>query len=192
MQDHQFRPYGNARNARGLLAIWFACSGLLATPCWSDSTPAAGQLALAAAPATASQPAPDFALRALRGPNVRLSELRGDVVVLSFWSSRCNICRQQLSALDRAYGTFRPAGFTVLGVSIDDDPVAAREFASSQGLSYPMLIDTAKTVARAYRVDDLPMMVAIDRFGAVRFVLHARRSDQARDYMSELRKLIDE
>ncbi len=69
-------------------------------------------LALAAvtfcAPAMADTPyplkaheAPDFALHAIAGGNVRLSEHRGDVVILSFWGSRCTPCREQLAALNR-------------------------------------------------------------------------------------------
>ncbi len=116
-------------------------------------------------------PAPDFALRSAAGPNIRLSEQRGDVVVLSFWSSRCNVCRAQLAELDRLYATYRPAGFVVFGVNVDDDVGAAREFASGQKLQFPMLLDPAKTVARAYRVDAMPMLVAIDRFGKVRYLI---------------------
>jgi peroxiredoxin len=191
---------GAAVGALLVVAGWFGAAPGHAQGAASTTAPpaalpsgAASSGASAKAPAV---PAPDFALRAAAGPNVRLSEFRGDVVVLTFWSSRCNVCREQLSALDRAYGTFRPAGFTVLGVSVDDDVAAARNFALAQRVTFPMrhplLLDSSKDVARAFRVDALPMMVAIDRFGMVRFVLHARRSDQARDYVSEIRKLIDE
>ena len=144
-----------------LMAVWSrraVAPGLLvlAAACASFATAADSMLGLAA---------PDFALRSAGGPNVRLSEQRGDVVVLSFWSSRCNVCRAQLAELDRLYATYRPAGFVVFGVNVDDDVAAAREFASGQKLQFPMLLDPAKTVARAYRVDAMPMLVAIDRFG---------------------------
>jgi peroxiredoxin len=136
--------------------------------------------------------APDFALRSIGGPNVRLSEQRGDVVVLSFWSSRCNTCRAQLAELDRLYATYRPAGFVVFGVNVDDDPRGALEFARAQHLQYPMLLDPAKSVARAYRVDALPMLVAIDRFGNVRVISREEKGASANGYFSALRKLIDE
>ena len=47
------------------------------------------------------QPAPDLVARDLKGENVRLSEHRGEIVVVSFWSGACNTCRAQLEALDR-------------------------------------------------------------------------------------------
>ena len=79
-------------------------------------------LTLAAAAALASEPpyaligqaAPDFALHTAAGDNVRLSEHRGEVVVLSFWSSRCTSCRTQLVALNRSLATYRSAGLEVL------------------------------------------------------------------------------
>jgi peroxiredoxin len=138
------------------------------------------------------KPAPDFALRSTGGPNLRLSEQRGDVVVLSFWSSRCNTCRTQLAELDRLYGTYRPAGFVVFGINVDDDAGAALEFVRSQGASFPMLVDPGKSVARAYDIDAMPMLVAIDRFGKVRFVRRDDRRSSSVDYTSALRRLIDE
>lgn len=150
---------------------------------------AGGSMAAAGTPGT---PAPDFVLRSAAGPNLRLSESRGDVVVLSFWSSRCNVCRAQLAELDRLYATYRPAGFVVFGVNVDDDAAAAREFAAAQKLQFPMLFDPAKSVARAYRVDALPMLVAIDRFGSVRHVSRSDKSTAVTDYIPVLRTLIDE
>lgn len=149
-------------------------------------------LAHAARPIAPGDAAPDFALRSLAGPNFRLSEQRGDVVVISFWSSRCNTCRDQLAELDRLYGTYRPAGFVVFAVNVDDDAGKAREFAQAQRVQFPMLFDPAKAVARAYRVDALPMLVAVDRFGAVRFIHRSDKAAAAGEYITALRKLIDE
>jgi peroxiredoxin len=136
--------------------------------------------------------APDFALRSAGGANLRLSEHRGDVVVLSFWSSRCNTCRAQLAELDRLYATYRPAGFVVLGINVDDDPRAAAEFARAQAASFPMLFDPVKTTARRYDIDNLPMLVAIDRFGVVRWVRRDDRRSGVAEYTAALRRLIDE
>ena len=83
-------------------------------------------LATTAAVATAGligQKAPDFALPAAVGSNVRLSEYRGQAVIISFWSSRCSVCARQLALLDRLYATYRSSGLVVLAVSVDDDPL---------------------------------------------------------------------
>ncbi len=60
--------------------------------------------------------APDFALHALVGSNVRLSEHLGDVVVVSFWGSRCGPCGMQLDALNRSLATYQSAGLRVFAV----------------------------------------------------------------------------
>src|SRR6201998_872363 len=95
------------------------------------------------------QAAPDFALHAAVGGNARLSEHRGDVVVLSFWSSRCTPCRTQLAALNRSLATYRSAGLTMFGIGVDDDPVQARDFARSAQVSFALLLDPAKGGGRS-------------------------------------------
>jgi peroxiredoxin len=136
--------------------------------------------------------APDFALRAMVGENVRLSEARGQVVVLSFYGSRCNPCRAQLAELDAVHRTYGPAGLTVYGISIDDDPQEAREFSTSVGVGFPMLADPQKTVGREYAVDRLPTIVIVDRAGRVRYVHRDPKSRSEPVYVRELRRLLDE
>ena len=138
------------------------------------------------------QPAPDFALRAVSGVNARVSEHRGEVVVLSFWGSRCTPCRTQLSSLNRSFVTYQSAGLAMFGVGVDDDPKRALEFAHSAGVGFPMLLDPEKGVARNYEVDNLPMTVLIDRAGNVRYVLRDYSPDNETVYLQELRALLNE
>ncbi|HEY1875522.1 MAG TPA: TlpA disulfide reductase family protein [Steroidobacteraceae bacterium] len=157
-------------------------------------------LTLAAALAYATEPpyallgqaAPDFALHAVAGENVRLSEHRGEVVVLSFWSSRCTSCRTQLAALNRSLATYASAGLSVYGVGVDDDPVQAQEFARSAGVGFALLLDPAKTVSRSYQVDNLPMTVLIDRNGTVRYVVRDYGAASSTVYLQQLRTLLNE
>ena len=164
---------------------------VLATLALLGLATSADGLSAAEGPA-AGTPAPDFALRSAAGPNVRLSEHRGDVVVLSFWSSRCNTCRLQLAELDRLYATYRPAGFVVFGINVDDDAARGVEFIRAQGASFPMLLDPDKNTARIFDIDNLPMLVAIDRFGVVRLVRRDDRRSGVAEYTAALRRLIDE
>jgi len=153
----------------------------------------AGAIASAAAAyVLLGRPAPDFALKAAAGANVRLSELRGEVVVLSFWGSRCAPCGAQLEALDRSLETYRSVGLHVLGVGVDDDAHAAMEFATARHVSFPMLLDPAKDVSRAYDVDNLPMTVLIDRSGTVRYVHRDPGAKSDARYLNELRELLNE
>jgi peroxiredoxin len=136
--------------------------------------------------------APDFALHATAGDNVRLSEHRGDVVVLSFWGSRCGQCRMQLAALNRSFKTYHSAGLQVFGVNVDDDQGGALGFARTEALGFPLLLDPGKAVARAYLVDNLPMTVLIDRGGLVRQVHRDFSSKFEPDYLQQLRVLLNE
>jgi peroxiredoxin len=157
-------------------------------------------LTLAAATVFASEPpyallgrvAPDFALHASAGDNVRLSEHRGEVVVLNFWSSRCTSCRTQLAALNRSFATYRSAGLSVYGVGVDDDPVQAQDFARTAGVDFTLLLDPAKAVSRTYQVDNLPMTVLIDRNGTVRYVLRDYSKASSTLYLQQLRTLLNE
>jgi peroxiredoxin len=139
----------------------------------------------------ADRDAPDFVLPAANGSNVRLSEHRGDVVLLLFWSSHCSTCAAQLSALDALDGTYQSAGLTTLAVSVDDEPARALAYAQEHRTHFPLLLDRSKQVGRAFGVVQLPTLVLIDRSGTVRYV----NSDPSRDKGSlvrEVRTLLDD
>jgi len=139
-----------------------------------------------------ASPAPDFALRGFAGDNIRLSEHRGEVIVLSFWSASCVVCKAQLAALNRSYGTYHSAGLQVYGISIDDDQSRARDYAGAHALAFEMLADPGKSVGRLYQVDSLPMVVLIDRSGMIRNVYHDFGSRNEALYLQQLRALLNE
>ncbi len=136
--------------------------------------------------------APDFALRATGGGNHRLSEHRGEVVALVFWASWCGGCRPELARFERLRRTYAEAGLVVYGVNLDKDPAQAREHAAAAGIAYPVLFDADKEVSKAYRADELPLVVLIDRHGVVRSRHDALDVREERALMVTLRDLIDE
>jgi peroxiredoxin len=138
------------------------------------------------------QTAPDLVARGLSGENVRLSEHRGEVVVVSFWSGACNTCRAQLMALDRIARTYGSAGLTVIGVNLDDNTQRAEKFARAQDVQFQLLVATAKSTGRDFRVDRLPMIVVVDREGVLRVAHREFKSSDEASYVRELRKLLDE
>jgi peroxiredoxin len=140
------------------------------------------------------QPAPDFALRSLSGENIRLSEHLGEVVVINFWATWCGPCRQEMPALDELYAKYRLAGLTLLGVNIDDSNASARAAEMAQGLkvSYPVLFDDRKEVARAFDVSAMPLTVMIDREGVVRQVYEGFKPGQQKRYAEQLRELLNQ
>ena len=169
-----------------------ACTGVTVLLGALGLTLAAAGLAAEPPYALVGRAAPDFALHAAAGDNVRLSEHRGDVVVLSFWSSRCTSCRTQLAALNRSFATYRSAGLSIYGVGVDDDPVQSRDFARSARVDFALLLDPAKEVSRSYQVDNLPMTVLIDRNGTIRYVLRDYSDASSTLYLQQLRMLLNE
>jgi len=135
--------------------------------------------------------APDFALPAATGGNVRLSEHRGEVVVLAFWSSACGTCLSELAALDQLQQTYRPAGLVTLAVSVEDDVMRSARFAADHPARFPLLLDRKKTVSRAYGIERLPTTVLIDRRGRVQAVLKDFRSTDD-SYVAQVRALLDD
>ena len=154
---------------------------------------AAGAAAFAAAAyGLLGREAPDFGLHAVAGSNVRLSEYRGEVVVLSFWGSRCAPCRTQLAALDKSLRTYQSAGLRVFGINVDDDQARALEFAKSQSVGFPLLLDPEKSVSRRYGIDNLPMTLLVDRSGIVRYAHRDYSGKEDTLYLNELRALLNE
>ena len=147
--------------------------------------------AVTAAAGLIGQRAPDFTLPAVGGTNVRLSEYRGQAVIISFWSSRCSVCARQLALLDRLYSTYRSSGLIVLAVSVDDEPLQAEQYAHAHPAGFALLLDTAKAVSRAYAIDRLPSTVLIDRSGIVRYWHGDERADDD-SYVTQIRALLDD
>jgi peroxiredoxin len=147
-------------------------------------------LVAAGVPVTAGQPAPDFALKSSAGANQRLSEWRGEVVVLSFWADWCGRCSDQLEQLARLQARYAARGVRVVGVNIDRDAAPGR--AAAERLKLLTLHDADQSVARQYDLSDLPLTVVVDAHGTVRHVHQKYRGGDAALYEEELVALLQE
>jgi peroxiredoxin len=133
-----------------------ALAGALIYPIVSHGAPATGTAA------------PDFVLKAVDGHNLRLSEYRGDTVILSFWASWCGPCRETLSELNTMASAPRTDAPVLLGINLDGDAARAAAVAESLHLKFPTLVDTKQSVSRLYDVEKLPLTLLVDRDGQVR------------------------
>jgi peroxiredoxin len=165
--------------ARHLTIVLALTSGLCA---WE------GALALPAPGAAA----PDFAAKSSSGRNVRLSELRGQVVLVNFWASWCSPCRQELPLLGKLYAQYRSAGFALLVVNVDDNRKDAEAMLKRLDLRFPTLFDASKSVAKLYGVDMMPATLVIDRDGRVRYVHRGYYEGYERKYEQQVRDLLKE
>ena len=138
------------------------------------------------------QQAPDFALKSSTGENLRLSEYRGDVVMINFWATWCGPCRQEMPLLDELYTRYQRVGFNLLGVNIDDDSRKAMRMVSELGVNFPVLFDARKEVSELYKVDAMPVTVLVDREGTVRHVHHGYKPGYEIKYLDQIRSLLRE
>ena len=138
------------------------------------------------------QKAPDFALKSSTGENLRLSEYRGDVVMINFWATWCGPCRQEMPLLDELYNRYQRVGFNLLGVNIDDDSRRAMQMAEELGIDFPVLFDASKEVSRLYEVEAMPVTVLVDREGTVRYVHHGYKPGYEDKYLDQIRSLLRE
>jgi peroxiredoxin len=148
--------------------------------------------AASAATVQVSSPAPDFTLRSVDGPNLRLNEQRGRVVMVNFWATWCGPCRQEMPHLNKLHDKYRDAGFVLLGVNIDDNARAATDLAAKLGLRFPVLLDTDKSVSRLYDLGSMPATVLIDREGRVRYLHRGYREGYELSYDQQVRALLKE
>ncbi|MBX2810026.1 MAG: TlpA family protein disulfide reductase [Cellvibrionaceae bacterium] len=146
---------------------------------------------------------PDFTLPSLQGNNLRLQELRGQVVMLNFWATWCGPCRQEMPVLENLYQKYKRAGFTVLAVNIENSQDARKRseieaFVSSKALSYPILYDKQKQLVDIIEKQFLgknmgmPTTVFIDRGGNARFLHEAYKPGDEKKYRNMIKTLIRE
>ncbi|GLI39801.1 TlpA family protein disulfide reductase [Geobacter hydrogenophilus] len=121
-----------------------------------------------AKPPVEGNPAPDFTLNTLNGEVVKLSDLKGQVVIVNFWATWCPPCREEIPSMMRLNAAMAGKPFRMLCVSIDDGgKVAVEEFFRKTGFSLPALMDTDKRAGKLYGITGVPETFVIDRHGVI-------------------------
>lgn len=151
-----------------------------------------GLLPLSASASSISGKAPDFTLHSRSGHNLRLSDYRGQVVLLNFWASWCGPCRQEMPLLQVLYKRYNKLGFTILGVNVDTDSSKANHYLRDIKVSFPILYDTKNAVVKKFNVNAMPTTVIIDKNGNMRFMHQGYKPGYENEYRKEVIQLIKE
>lgn len=147
----------------------------------------------AMAAANDSGPAPAFTLTMLTtGQQAALSQYKGQVVMVNFWATWCGPCQQEMPLLDAMYKRYKGGGFTLIGVNVDKEAPAVKALLDRKPVSFPVLLDPANQVSKAYHVDEMPSSVIIDRKGEIRYVHRGYRPGDENEYQDRIRQLIRE
>ena len=115
--------------------------------------------------------APDFTVLSPDGAPLQLSDFLGQVVIVNFWATWCEPCRQEMPLLQRTYDAHDQEGLAVLGVSVGDSSNAVQAYVQALGVSFPIGLDSDRQVSRRYRVFGLPTSVFIDREGLIQAIV---------------------
>jgi len=121
--------------------------------------------------------APAFTLNDLTGQPVSLSDYKGKVVLVNFWGTWCDPCKEETPALERAYQQLKDEGLVIVGVDLLNSERSmnrgldeVKAFAALYGVSYPMVLDESGSVAQAYAIAPIPTSYFIDQQGKVRYI----------------------
>jgi cytochrome c biogenesis protein CcmG, thiol:disulfide interchange protein DsbE len=184
----------DARSARArsvrrslLLGLVGVCSML------GGCAPAAG--AAGASPTGAAHPligapAPAFELRDVTGGGDQsLDAYAGKVVIVDFWATWCQPCKQSFPAYQKLV-TELGGDLVVVGISQDDDAKAIPAFLAETGAHFPIVWDDGKVVAKAYSPPTMPTAFVLDRSGIVRFVHAGYRAGDEATLEDEARSLL--
>jgi cytochrome c biogenesis protein CcmG, thiol:disulfide interchange protein DsbE len=119
-------------------------------------------------PSLRGRPEKDFPFT-LEGKTTRLSDLRGKVVLLNFWASWCQPCRDESPALNQLQQRIAPLGGVVLGVNagVDDDQAAYEDFLKTYSIDFPTYLDPSKQIALSYGTTMFPETYVINRKGRI-------------------------
>ena len=136
--------------------------------------------------------APDFTLKSRSGENIKLSELRGEVVMINFWASWCAPCRQEMPLLEDIYKKFGDLGFTLLAVNVEEDSSKADNLLRDVPVTFPVLYDNTNKVTKLYKVVAMPSTVLVDRNGNLRYLHRGYLPGYEEEYKKQVSELIRE
>jgi thiol-disulfide isomerase/thioredoxin len=114
---------------------------------------------------------PELHLRQLDGTDWRLSEQRGQVMLLNFWASWCEPCRTEMPAFENLSKRYESQGLQVMAINYRETGAAVQRFIDSTNLHLPVLRDAGGAAAQSLGVHTFPTTIALDRQGRARFVV---------------------
>ena len=118
---------------------------------------------------TAHPFAPEFSLPQLSGETLKLSDYRGKIVLLDFWATWCDPCRDEIPQFVALQNKLGNRGFQIIGISMDDSPEPVRDFYQQFKMNYPVVMGNAQIGELYGGILGLPITFVIGREGRIYF-----------------------
>lgn len=123
----------------------------------------------------------DFQITTLDGRELRLSDLRGSIVMVDFWSSWCPPCRTEASVLAEAYDRWSELGVEFVGISIWDNEEDVNNFVNLHNIKYPNGIDEDGSIAVEFGVKGIPEKFFVNPQGEIVRKVNGPNTSQSLD-----------
>ena len=136
-----------------------------------------------------TEAAPDFVLKSASGKNIRLSELKGRIIMLNFWATWCGPCTEEIPHLNKIHDSLDPYDFELLGINIDEDQSKAIHLANKLKVNFPILFDIEKDVSKSFSIDAMPTTIIIDRSGNIRHINRGFKKGYEKRYYQQIQAL---
>ena len=130
--------------------------------------------------------APDFELYNLDGETVKLSNLRGKIVLINFWATWCEPCKVEMPLFEERY-QITGSDLEILAVNFDEPEQEVRQFVDEFGLSFPVLLDPGAEVQNLYRIRGYPTTFVVNEEGIIQYHhIGLFTEDQLDQYLGQL------
>jgi peroxiredoxin len=142
--------------------------------------------------AVADRPmAPEFALADIDGVIHRLSDYRGQVVIVNFWATWCPPCREEMPSMQRAWEQIQDEAMVILAIDVGEDADTIFTFTADYPVEFPLLLDLDSRVIQEWPVRGLPTTFIVDPQGRIAYRAIGTRDWEDPALLETLRALHD-
>lgn len=128
----------------------------------------------------------------MTGQPIALNDLKGRVLLVDFWASWCEPCREEFPEFEAMYRDLRERGVEIIAISVDRKRENAEAFLAKHPASFPVIHDPNRAIADRFKPRAMPTAYIIDQSGVVRFVHLGFQRSYLTTYREEITRLLAE